>query len=448
MSNSKAGALSGMTISIASEAGNFGSPDATDARNIDTTTLANATWYSVLALRNGLAGFGKLKQMVYQPEVVTARGGRAAPSVVAVTESSGAVAKSIKGEFTLSFPLRWLGATLPSASALGLLVGSALTYRNRTAGATVACTAVTATTFTVGGGDVASFKAGDMIMVPVAGKPRFSRVVYVDVGALTVYTMTQHGGTSSFTARLCHVYYPAATNTPSGNSFAVYVQDAAAKMDILATGVRITSIDVTRTADAEPEIAFGCTCADGYWTDGASTALTAYSAPLPWGVAGTIEAKVRNAPVDISSDFTTGSAPYEGTRSELPCRDWSFKAAIKMDARGGGQGKRSGIAEWDVVQIDASANVTMDAPSFGGYSPRRHLQLSEVRSLTIPIGGDLADGSCGCMHIAQADVSEDPGRDISDERQSMSASYRAGQYAGDSGASAQTNAPWCIALVA
>lgn len=445
----RAGALTGGTISIAAES-SHGSYDATDYREIDVSGLT--PWYPISVDRANLGGITSGPRMrQYDPQRATARGGVEAAEVLAVVDGSNVTKEQVSGEFTLTVPGAWLGGTLPTASALDILLASGMQRVIRAAGANATVTgAPTANTFTVGAGEAGEFTAGDMIAVDLLGVRRFHRITRVN--GTTMTTATPHGltGGGAETVAHCHLYFPTLTGAPSGPSFALIAQDAGGTYEVTLTGCRVVGIGFRPVGDDGKvyDIELRCVAADGYHTVGSVSGYATLTEPLPWGVANTYGAKLLDAPVVISSDMTGVSAPYIGTATDLATRSWSLDVAIALDRRGGGAAYRNGMADADVGSTTVTASSVIDLVS-DALSPRTWFRKKQIRSLTVTLGGYVAAGSCGCLHIPRADLASDPGLGWSDERKSFDCSFRAGAYAGDYGTSTnQTNANFVFALVA
>lgn len=445
---SRQGALAGASFFVAEET-SFGMVSATDAREFDYVGLAALDWYPLQTLRSDIGGFSSgVKMTTYQPETTTARGGLAPAEVEAVVDSSGAVTKRIKGEFSLTIPLRWLDETLPANSAMSVLFDSALTSFYKSAGSTDnVLTTPSANVVTVA--DAGLYVAGDIVAVNTAGKFYFHRISQVDAGDDELTFVTPHGITDTGVLYHCHQWMPSYDGTMSGNTFSIIMADRGQTHEILAVGCRVTGISFKRVGSDESsvEVTLKCMAADGAYSENNSFELVTFTSPLPWGVTGTKSAKVLNAPVVASGVGTT--APWSGAQHLLPTRTWSADCTFTMDPRGGGQATRSGMNDYDLTRGDVTVAVTMD-PDPGTLSYRNWLKDSQGRSLTLAIGGAVDSGNCGCIHLARADIAEDPGLTIDDERKSFSVNFRNGQYEGDiaSGTQLKTNAPWCIAFVA
>ena len=449
---SRQGALAGATFFVAAES-SFGSVSATDAREIDLLGLTGLTWFPLQTLRTDIGGFsGGLKMPVYQPETTTARGGMAPPEVEAVVDSAGDITKRLRGEFNLTLPLRWLGATLPNSSAMGVLFNSALTYFAKAAGSTDSVVGIVSTTvLTVA--DAGLYTPGQIVALNTAGKFRFHRITKISAISDELTFETTHGASAGDTIYHCHQWLPSLDGSTTGTSFAIFMADRAQTHEVLAVGCRVTGISFNRVGGdgASIEIVLKCMASDGAYIENGSFAIETFTGPLPWGVTGTKASKVLNAPAMLSADHAADAAPWAGTYVDIPCRTWGVEVAITMDPRGGGQATRSGANDYDLTRGDVTATMTLDPPSgVGAFSPRDMLKDSEARSLTLTIGGAVGSGTCGCIHIARADIPEDPGLGIDDERKSYSVTFRNGQFEGDVavGTDLRSNAPWCIAFVA
>ena len=446
---SRQGALAGATFFVAAET-SFGMVLSTDVREIDLLGLTGLAWYPLQTLRSDIGGFtSSLKMSVYQPETTTARGGLAPAEVEAVTDSDGAVTQRIKGEFSLTIPMRWLGATLPANSAMNVLLNSALTYFPQGAGTTDAVlTTPTVNTVTVA--DAGLYTPGEIVAIDTVGKFMFHRVTQIDAGTDTLTLLTPHGLTDTGTLNRCHMWLPSQNGSTSGPSFSIFAADRAQTHEVLGVGCRVTGISFNRVGNdgASLEVVLKCMAADGQYIENNSFAIETFTSPLPWGVTGTKSCKILNSPVVASSDHSGDAAPWSGSSANLPVRSWSASVTLTLDPRGGGQANRSGANDSDLTRADITANIVVD-PDSGTLSYRNWIKDSHARALTFNLGGATAAGSCGCIHIGRAEVSADPGLTIDDERKSFAVDFRHGQYEGDTAVGDQlmTNAPWCLAFV-
>lgn len=449
---SRQGALAGATFFVATES-TFGSVLTTDVREIDLLGLTGLTWYPLQTLRADIGGFtGALKMPVYQPETTTARGGMAPPEVEAVVDSSGAITKRLRGEFTLTLPMRWLGNTVPGSSAMGVLLGSALTFFGHSAGTTDAVlTTPSANTLTVA--DAGIYTPGEIVAINTNGKFYYHRVTAISAVSDLLTLETEHGLTDEGTLYRCQHWLPSDDGTTTNQSFAIFMSDRAQTHQVLAVGCRVMGITINRVGNdgASLELVLRCMASDGSYIENASFAIEDFTGPLPWGITGTRACKVLNAPVVMTENHSADAAPWSGTSVEIPCRTWSANISLSMDPRGGGQANRSGANDYDLTEGNVTVTLTMDPPAVlsGVPSPRDILKDSEARSLTVTLGGAATSGSGGCLHIARADVGDDPGLTVDDERKSYSVTFRNGQYEGDTpiGTHLRSNAPWCLAFV-
>jgi hypothetical protein len=436
----RSGAGAGAVFAVAAESA-FGCYDATDYREID---LSGLTWYFPLVSRADVGRFtSAMKMRTYQRALVTARGGESPPEVLAVTDGSAEVKRQLSGEFDLTFPWAWLGSTLPSASALGVIFASALRYIAAAAASSSVLTTPSSTTFTVGGGDYGNFTPGDMIGVTVAGRTTWHRVTSKS-GGDTIKTMTPHGMTGASTVYHAHLYLAPPDGAPTGPSFAVGMIDRDEGYEVVATGCRLKAITFTRTGDDGSSLDVTCRieASDGYYLEGSQSGDITLTEPSIWGVGGSF-AKVLNAPVTISQDHAASSVPFGGTSAELKTRTWGAAVEIMMDRRGGGQAYRNGKADMDCTGHKCTLDLTADPSTT--LSPRDMLADAEQRAVTLNIGGLSTRG--GCIHVPRAAVTEDPGIDIDEERKSHQVKLEDAPYAGDTASTAdQTNAPWCIAI--
>ncbi len=438
----RSGAGAGAVFAFAAENA-FGSYDATDYREIDISGL---TWYFPLVARTDVGKFtSALKMRTYQRELVTARGGQSPPEVLAVTDGYGIVKRQVSGEFEITFPWAWLGSTLPSASALGVVFSSALRYIEASAASTSVLTTPSANTFTVDLQDVSRFAVGDLIGVTLIGRTIYHRVTNKSGASIT--TATPHGISSTGTVYHAHLYVAPSDGIPTGPSFVVGMIDRDEGYEVVATGCRLKDITYNRTGDDGSSLDVTCRieASDGYYLEGSQSGNIMLTEPSVWGVGGTF-AKLLNAPAMISQDFSGVSAPYAGTDDEIATRTWTAAITITMDRRGGGQAYRNGRADMDCTGHSCTINLTADPSTT--ISPRDMLADAEVRSLTLNIGGAAA-GRSGCIHMPRAAVVADPGLDIDDERKSHAVQVQDAPYAGDTAATSdQTNAPWAIAIQA
>jgi hypothetical protein len=430
----------------------FASIDATDARALDDTTIAGLTAYPMRITRSSYsAAVGAAKMGAYDAQEISARGGIPPAIVEAAVNASGPV-KSLKGDITLEFEARGFGTNAPASTGLGAILSSGLARVLRTPGDSFTATYVSANTFTnPSPASDALAVVGDIIAVQQTnGTFRFCKVTdVVDGGATnTVTTLEPHGipAASTATVRCCHMFYGPVDGTPDGASVAIQLAERDASQVRLVVGARLSKLSIKKTGTSALSFSCTLTAPDGEYR---SAAVIPTNDPLPLGVTATTPLRTLVAPLRVTQNHASSSAPFAGTASDFPVTDWSVDIVNSMTNQND-QGTRSGITGMDVSTSVLTGSFTQDARS-GYVDFREVLRLSEKRSVGFTAAGANAAGNGFCVWVGAAETPSDPGLNTEDMKRTQAVEFRAGDYQGDddSGSPAEyVNAPWILAFVA
>ena len=440
------GMNNGATTMVAEES-SYGSVDPTDARALDTTALQALTWYSLRVTQDSFAaGASSLKMPTDERADVTLAGGRQPLRVLTAVDASGPV-RSISGDVPLSMEARGMGANLPSATGLGVLLASGLGLIQQTAGAAVTGTYVTPNTFSVPSAGV--IYPGDIVAV-TQPDGTLRAVKASDVSGLNVVTTVEpHGipAAGTATVRLCHQYYIASDAVPSGGSVAAQYAPRDGYDTILAVGGRVAKVDITAGGTGAVDIVVTVRFGDGQYQMSTTVAPTE---PLLIGAAGSTALRTRVAPVLVTADHSSDSAPYSGTATAFPVREWSVSIELDL-VPVSDQGTRSRMSDMRVSSATLSGSMTVDSPNSFAADLREWLRSSQKRGVGFAAAGANAAGNgCG-IWVGSVEPSEDPGYTFAPNDRTQVVSFRAGDYAGDGSSTTPTdaaNTPWVLWFVA
>jgi hypothetical protein len=420
----------------------FGMTDATAARDLDTAAIAGLTAYPVRVLRASWnTAAGSAKQPVDDPQEIATRGGTPAPQSEAAI-SSGYPVKHFSGTLTLDVIARGFGNVSPANTGVGILLRSGLQSLLRTPGADDAATFATSNTFTVA--DATLYVAGAIIdVVQTVGRSRYCRVTNSNAGTFTVTTLEAHGHAGgNFTVRFCHLFYPPPSGTAAGNAAVIQLAPRDAAFTHLFVGCRLSKLEIVAQGKHSRVLRMTMTYADGAYN--AAAIMTVAAQMLPYGVSGTTPLRTLVAPILVTQDHSSSSAPGSGTVSNLPVREWSAAIDIALEPTPD-QGTRSGISEYSVASTVCTASVTLNAPT-SGVDYREVLRLSEIRCVGLSSAGDNDSGNGMCLWLGAAHPTEDPGVQFEDSRRSQVVALRCGDYALDTAGADYANTPFTLAF--
>ena len=442
------GINNGATCMVAEES-SFGSVDATNARALDTATLAGLTWYSLRVTQDGFSGASTaLKMPTDERSDITLAGGRQPLRVLTAIDASGPV-RSITGDVGLPMEARGMGTNVPSATGLGVLLLSGCSAKIATPGASVTATYATANTFTVP--SAAVLFPGDIVaVVQTDGTMRGVKISDVGAGApATVTTVEPHGipAASTATVRLCHQFFISSDAVPDGGSVAVQYAPRDGYDTVIGVGARLAKLDITAGPTGAVDIVPTLRCADGTYV---MAPVATPTEPLMIGASGSTALRTRVAPVLVTQDHSTSSAPYSGTATTLPVREWSVSIEFDL-VPVSDQGTRSRMSEMRVSSATLTGSMTIDSPSTTSADVRDWLRLSQKRTVGFSAAGANAAGNgCG-VWVGSVEPSEDPGYTFTANDRTQVVPLRAGDYAGDGSTTTPTdgaNTPWVLWFVA
>lgn len=443
-----AGINDGATCMVAAE-GSFGSVDSTDARALDSTTIAGLTARSVKITIDSFGNAaGSLRQVAYDRSDVTLSGGMSQARVEAAVNASGPV-KRLVGTVSIEGELRGFGALSPSNTAFGLLMASGCAATIRTPGTSATATYISANTFsTPSPGSDAIIAAGDVIAVTQTdGTYRFCKVTSrVDAGATnTITTLEPHGIPSgTATVRQCHMWYPARGGSV-GSSIVAQFALADGNQTLLGVGGRLQSMEIMRTGAASLAWRAEVDFPDGEYR---SAVVIPVTEPYPMGAASgaTTPLVTLVAPILVTEDHAGDADPWSGTAAALPARTWSAKMVNDLQPVAD-QATRSGRSETAITATRLEGSFVQTAPT-SAADWREVLRLSEKRSAGFTAAGANAAGNGCCVWVGAVEVAADPGVTLAPTDQTQEVSFRAGDYAGDDGTGGAANLEFVLAFTA
>lgn len=435
------GSDSGATFMVAPEA-SFGSPNSGDIR--DFTPPASG-WLSLKVLTDSFdSALNALKMTTIETRETSLAGSVGSPVVVAPVDGSGPK-KSVRGDIPFELMLRGWGGNSPDDTALGLILASSLASKIQTPGAEYTVTEDTSTIFTTSSGDIGNFASGDIINVVQAnGADRFLRVTHVNSGTYKVTTETEHGipNATTATVRLCHMWWqPDSTSTP-GDSIAVQLAPADGLHTYIGIGTRLAEVEIVKDPNGSMKLRGVLRCTDGDYRAAVSATLTA---PYPLGTDGTTATTPLSAaasPVLISANVAGNSPPYATTATTLKVREWAVKATVGL-VEDADQGKRSRVGDLLVADAQLTGSFTTAAPTTE-VDFRDVLRLDRTHSVSFQASGANDSGNGWGVWVGKITPDADPGITIAPKDRSQAVSFKAGDYAGDTGTGVAKNSRWVI----
>lgn len=425
------------------------SVDAAAARELDDAAIAAVTAYSLKTSKDSWgSAAGGLEQRVVERNDITMEGGKAPLQVGSAIGDDGDPIISISGEIPLAFEGRTFGSTVPTETALGLILSSGLARVIRTPGTSATGTYISANEFSVPSpSDDATIVGGDIVAVEQTnGTFRFVKVVLrTDAGATnTIKTMEPHGipAASTATVRQCHMFYSPVDNEPDGTALVVQLAPKDELHTIIAVGAQMA--EFTAASDDGTGVNFGAMLRvpDGEFRD---AVVITPSKPLYIGGAGAKALRTRVSPVRITADVSASSAPVTTTTAVFPVRTWDVKISVKLIPVED-PGTRSGLSGMRVSSAALSGTVTQAAPTTG-VDFRNVVRASRKHALTLTAAGANAAGNGFCVWIGAVEPTGDTPVKFSEDDRTQEVPFAAGDIAYASGSTEYLNTPWILAFV-
>lgn len=436
------GIAAGFTLMIAEEA-STGSVDATDARALDTAALAGLTWYSLATTNEAASAATGVKAVTDQPSTLTLAGGMAPLRVLAPIGDDGFPIDQRMGDIPIKMELRGMGTNPIDETGLGVLLASGLTVVARVPGTSMTGTRVSDNVFSVGGGDVAKIRSGDVIAVRQSNKTfRIIKATNVNDSTYSITTLEPHGIGTTAMVRQCHLAYLAPGGAPSGGTLAVQSMPRSGNHGVIQVAARATKVDVAASENSAMDVTVTVKGMDG---EAISSAIATPTTPQMIGVTGSTALRASVAPVLVSADHSASSAPFHGAASVFPIRTWSASISIDL-APQQDQGTRSRVSDVLVTGAQLTGSFTTAAPTGSDVDFREVLRKSGKRSACFTAAGKDAAGNGFGLWVGSVEPASDPGITIAEKDRTQAPDWRAGGYSGDTPGEDHANAPWIIAF--
>lgn len=374
--------------------------------------------------------------------------GSIAPDPESIPAAAGGLFRLRRGDLNLTMTPDGLGTGDPDNDPLVWILDAGWvpawqpTHAAENAGSNVAVQ-----TFDVSDG--ADWQLGGVVSITRVGKKaEFSRIVEKDTDTLghsPAFSAEADAGPSS--VRPCRTW----SSNPGtlGDSLAVELNFDSFRQRVY--GIRPNALTI-RGQNRRAQFEFGLSAAivvDDHETVDDLNA-TNVGAP-PWRSGGTV-LHALGAEVVMSNVINTNDAAYPRIpgRTTPAIDSWEISFTNTLDAVGAGHSTSVlGMSEWEVVDRQATATLSIDGQRTGGDAFDGDLWSRGYRNLAIGLGPGGANGSGAAVIFPAAHLTADPGkRNSGNPRVQTDLAFSAGAVRVDEGtATASTGAAFLIAMV-